>query len=57
MEPLIRYSEPNQYDQMPYGTKIVVKRNECVIDTYIQTSQDESNPVWKLVEDSPEESK
>ena len=57
MEPVIRSSEPNQYDQMPYGQKILVMRNKCVICTYIQTSKDESNPNWKLQEDSPEEVK
>jgi len=43
MEPItiVRLSEPNQYDQYPYGTQCNVNG-----EIYMQCSNDEDNPKW-----------
>jgi hypothetical protein len=42
---IIRHSEPNKYDQAPYGTYCRVIEEKW-IHTYVQHSEDEDNPKW-----------
>lgn len=42
---IIRHSEPNKYDQAPYGTYCRVIEEKW-IHTYVQYSEDEDNPKW-----------
>ena len=49
---ILRFGEPNQFDQEPYGTICVVKTSLNKEATrYKQVSRDEQHPHWELQED------
>lgn len=48
-----RHGEPNQYDHAPYGTICKVKNSSLDQQQYAlykQTSQEEENPRWVLLD-------
>lgn len=47
---LIRYGEPNKYDQAPRGTQCCVFLSESKKEYYVQLNDDEENPRWERVE-------
>lgn len=47
---LVRRSTPNKYDHAPHGTKCKVMLNETEYEMYIQTSADDEDPKWELIE-------
>lgn len=47
---LIRHGAPTKYDHAPQGTKCIVMVNNQESEVYIQTSSDEANPLWVVVE-------
>jgi hypothetical protein len=51
---LIRHSEPNKYDQAPYGTQLCVKLTDDELEYYIQLSNDEENPRWEKFDTLPQ---
>lgn len=53
-EMIIRYDKPNQYDQLPFGTELYVRKThkeaeklDGVYDVYKQVSKDHNSPHWE----------
>lgn len=47
-KPLIRYGNPNKYDQAPKGTELLVIKGRDNYELYQQISKDQDNPDWVL---------
>lgn len=43
-----RHSEPNRFDQAPYGTQCEVS-NEAIVEIYMQVSSNEEMPIWQNI--------
>ena len=50
MEPsrITRFGAPNKYDHVPKGTQCAVVNNSIEIEYWIQTNENEDEPVWVL---------
>lgn len=53
-EMILRYDKPNQYDQLPFGTELYVRKAQKdsekldgVYDVYKQVSKDHNSPHWE----------
>ncbi len=46
---LIRHSAPHKYDQLPFGTELVVIKGKNSIELYQQVSKDQENPQWEIM--------
>ena len=46
-----RHSPPTQLDQAPKGTICEVINDHVVIESYVQTNDDDTTPLWGLLDE------
>ena len=44
---IVRHSTPHKYDQLPFGTELVVIKGKSSFELYQQVSKDQDNPHWE----------
>lgn len=47
---IVRFGPPNKYDHAPFGVICICKDSLGNTTKYLQTSKDENNPEWILLE-------
>lgn len=45
----VRHDKPHKYDQLPFCSEVVVKKNPCMYELYLQISKDSEHPQWKKI--------
>lgn len=45
-EQIHRFSNPNKFDQLPYGTELLVTKDKNTYELFKQVSMDNDKPCW-----------